>query len=90
MTSCVVEEAVIKPVLTEVEREAVEILNTMLFDSEAAQIGLAEWRGTVMSTDRLLSGATPDARSKQWQRLRDGLKKKGVIEICDDKVWMKR
>ena len=89
VTSCIVEEAVIKPALSEVEHEALEILNTMLFDSEATNVPLAQWRKAVVATDGLLPGETPDARSKQWQRLRDGLKKKGAIDICDGKVWTK-
>lgn len=89
VTSCIVEEAIIEPTLTEVEHEAIEILDTMLFDSQAAHVDVAGWRKAVMSTDGLLSGRTPEAKSKQWQRLRDSLKKKEIIEICEDKVRVK-
>ena len=90
VTSCVVEPAVIKPVLNEAEKEASEILRTMLFDSEATYVRIADWRSVIMSREDLLPGQSQGTKKKQWQRLRDGLKKKGIIEVSGDQVWLKR
>lgn len=89
ITSCVVEPAEIKPVLTEAETEAIQILQTLLVDSDEPHVELAGWRKAVMCTPELLPGQTPDAKTKQWQRLRDGLKKKGIIVVSGSSVWVK-
>lgn len=60
ITSCVVEETAIKPVLTETEREAMEILTTLLFDGDAPHVKLAVWREAIMSRDDLLTGQSRD------------------------------
>lgn len=89
ITSCVVEPAALKPVLTEAENEAVQILQTLLFESEAPHVDLAAWREAIMGADDLLTGQTGDSRKKQWQRLRDSLKKKGIVEVSGNSVWAK-
>ena len=89
VTSCIVEEATIKPVLTEAEQEASGILETMLFDAQLPHVGLSAWREAVMSRPGLLTGQTGDSKKKQWQRLRDALKKKGVIVTSGNDVWLK-
>jgi hypothetical protein len=89
ITSCVIEPAIIKPVLDEAEQEASEILRTMLFDSEAAYVQIADWREAIMSREGLLAGQKRDTKKRQWQRLRDSLKKKGTVEISGDHVWLK-
>lgn len=88
ITSCVVEPTTLKPVLTETESEAVQILQTLLFESETPHVDLAAWRKAIVAAG-LLTGQTGDSRKKQWQRLRDGLKKKGVIEVSGNSVWTK-
>jgi hypothetical protein len=90
VTSCVVETAVRKPLLSEAEQEAVKILNTMLFESPATTVPIAEWRKAIMSGENILTGPTPDTRGKQWQRLRDRLKKLGVIEISGTNVGLRK
>jgi hypothetical protein len=89
ITSCVVEPASIKPILTDQEREATEILNTMLFDSSETTVPIAEWRKAVLSGDNVVTGQTPDTRGKQWQRIRDSLKNKGAIEVYGDQVGVR-
>jgi RecA-family ATPase len=90
ITSCVVKEAApARPVLSETEQEAVSILQNMMFESAETTVFLAAWRKSVLSSDGLLTGQTPDAKSKQWQRLRDSLKKRAVIYISGQKVGLK-
>jgi AAA domain len=90
ITSCVVEEtAPARPVLSETEQEVVEILQTMLFESSETTVSLKALRLAVLSNEGLLTGQTPDAKSKQWQRLRDRMKKRGIICIYGDKVDLK-
>jgi len=89
ITSCVIEPATIKPVLDEAEQEASEILRTMQCESEAASVQIADWRTAILSREDLLTGQTRDTKKRQWQRLRDSLKKKGIIEVSGSQVWLK-
>jgi AAA domain len=89
VTSCVVEAAIVKPDLTETEQEAIEILNTMLHESDEAYVDLSAWREAILSRGDLVAGQRPDTRRTQWQRLRKSLEKKGFIERCDNKVAVK-
>ena len=89
ITSGVIEPAIIKPVLDEAEREASEILRTMLFESETAYVQIADWRNALMSREDLLAGQTRDAKKKPWQRLRKSLENKGIIETSGGQVWLK-
>jgi hypothetical protein len=90
ITSCVVKEAApARPVLSETEQEAVSILQNMMFESAETTVFLAAWRKSVLSSDGLLTGQTPDAKSKQWQRLRDSLKRRAIIYISGEKVGLK-
>jgi hypothetical protein len=90
LTSCVVEATTMKPVLNEVEQEALEILKKKQLEGETAYVQMADWRKAVLSAEGLLPGQTPDAKGKQWQRLRNALKKKGMIEISGGTVWAKK
>lgn len=90
VSSCVVEPVTLKPVLTEAEQEAVDILRTLLFEGDnMAHVEVAAWRKAVMETDGLLTGQTGDTKKKQWQRLRAALETKGVIELSGSRVGLK-
>ncbi len=89
VTSCVVEATTVKPVLTETEQEALEILNTMLHESDAAYVELPTWREAILSRGDLLPGQSRDTRRRQWQRVRKSLEKKGIIEVYGNKVGVK-
>jgi AAA domain len=89
VTSCVVEEATIRPELSKSEQEAVQILQTMLMESDAMHVKLTAWRSAVMSRKGLLTGQSADTNKKQWQRLRKSLEKKAIIAVSGDDVWTK-
>jgi hypothetical protein len=89
ITSCVVEAASNRPPLTEQEQEAIEILNTLLFESEATTVPMGDWRKAVLSAESIITGQNADTRAKQFQRLRSSLKNKGLIESFGDQVGLR-
>ena len=89
ITSCIVEATKREVELSETEREALDILKQLIFDSPAPVVPVSEWRKALMSAENLLAGQNPDTRQKQCKRLRESLEKKGVVEVCDDRVGLR-
>ena len=89
-TSCVVEPVTVRELrkLSFSQLEALEILNTLLFEADKPYVPLADWRAAI-EAKKLLDGTSPDTRRKQWQRLRDNLKNDGAIEIYGTEVGIK-
>jgi hypothetical protein len=90
ITSCVVETvAKSRTALSETEGEAVEILETMLFESDGTTILNDTWRDAVVSRFAAKGVTNSVTRRKQWQRTRDGLIKRGIIGVSGENVSMK-
>ncbi len=90
VTSCVVEPAEIKIKLTEGEHVALEKLNTMQFETTETTVSVAAWRTAVMSRLEEGAGQARGTLRKQWQRIRDGLEKKRLIEVSGDRVLIRK
>jgi hypothetical protein len=89
--SIVVEPAAARgPKLNERERQAVEILQNLLIESDKTRVPIAVWRQGVLSAEDLLPGQTPNVRQTQWQRLRDRLKTRGIIKVYGENVELRQ
>src|SRR5262249_507051 len=94
ITSCVVEAmAPPQPRLTDAEQEAVDLLTTLIFESDKTRVHIADWRTAIMSAKNItniLPGKTTNVRQTQWQRLRDKLKTRGIIKIYGENVELRQ
>src|SRR5262249_43958852 len=89
--SIVVEPATARgPKLNERERQAVEILQNLLIESDKTRVPIAVWRQGGLSAEDLLPGQTANLRQTQWQRLRDKLKTRGIIKVYGENVELRQ
>jgi hypothetical protein len=94
ITSCVVDPVAARgAVLSEAEQEAKEILENLVFDSPGMTVQIGAWRKAIMSNEKIMSGQSGQdktARYKRWHRLRDDLKKHGIVEIYGKNVRLRK
>src|SRR5262245_6584377 len=88
--SCVVEATTVRPVLTESEEQALEILNTLLIESDGTVVRMADCQKAVLADEGFGAGQRPDTRSKAFRRARDKLKNAGFIDTSGTSVWKKK
>jgi hypothetical protein len=88
--SCVVEATTVRPVLTESEEQAMEVLNTLLIESDGTVVRMAEWQKAVLGDEGFMAGKGADTRSRTFRRARKNLKSKGYIETSATSVWTKK
>jgi hypothetical protein len=89
VSSCVVEATRIKPVLTEIEEQALEFLTTLLTEGDGTVVQMAGWQKAVLSDEGFRAGQKPDTRSRAFRRARENLEKKGYIETSGTSVRTK-
>jgi hypothetical protein len=90
VTNCVVETAELPPPpLSDLERDALEILNQMLPEGDETTVSVVAWRNAVMK--RLEEGGVSNRVSQRGQlkRARDGLIKRGIIWVSNESVGLK-
>jgi KaiC/GvpD/RAD55 family RecA-like ATPase len=90
ITSCVVERAELPPPpLSDVEAEALQVLNSMLFEGDGARVSVGAWREGVLKRFEADGVTKAVTRRGQFKRARDGLTRREIIEVIGDRVGLK-